>query len=202
MGEPMLGQVMAFGGSYHPVDWAFCNGGLLSIGTHSALYSVMGSTYGGDGRTTFGVPDLCGRSPVGMGSGVQRTTRIPGEYGGYEYVTLVTSQLPSHNHPSAAQITGDVIATVNCYTGTANIQSTPANCVMAQQGLNVSGDAKVYSRSDPNSTMASSAVTTQNDLDVTVAVGNTGNGAGHANMHPWLCLNYIIALEGYYPTRT
>ena len=201
MGEPMLGQVMAFGGSYHPVDWALCNGQLLTLTNYAALYSVMGTAYGGDGRTTFGVPDLCGRSPVGMGAGAGRTTRYPGEFGGYEYVTLATTQLPSHTHASAAEITGDVVATVNCYTGTTNIQSSPSNAVMASQGLSVPDNSRVYSRSDPNATMASSSVTTQNDLDVAVSIGETGSGQAHVNMHPWICLNYIIALEGYYPTR-
>ena len=202
MGEPMLGQIMAFVGSYNPNGWAYCNGDLLEIQEFSALYSVCGTLYGGDGRSSFGLPDLRGRSPVGMGSGPGRVTRVIAQVGGIERVTLVTDQMPSHNHDSVTEIDGEVTATAHCYTGTANMQFSPTNSVMAQQGYAVSDDAKVYSRSAPNATMASSSITTQNSLEAATSIGDTGGSESHENMPPWLCLNYIVALEGYYPSRT
>lgn len=201
MGEPMMGQIMAFGGNYNPEGWAYCNGGLLNVGQYSALYSIMGTIYGGDGRTTFGVPDLRGRSPLGMGDGPMTTPRLIGTQGGAETVTLYLAQMPSHSHSSAAQITGEVTATAHCATTPAE-QSSPAASTLAQQGLSVPADAKVYTRNPVNATMDDGFITTENNLDVEVAVAAAGGDTAHPNMHPWSCLNYIIALEGYYPTRS
>ena len=202
MGEPMLGQIMAFAGNYTPRDWAVCAGELLTIMDYQALYAVMGTTWGGDGRTTMGVPDLRGRTSVGMGLGPGRTNRTIAQYGGFGRVTLAVDEMPKHNHQANVSVDGDVTATMNCYTGTSNIQSTPANNVMAQQGLSVPNESKVYSRAAPNAIMSSASISTQNDLDVGVAIGITGEGDSHENMPPWLCMNYIMALQGYFPQRT
>lgn len=202
MSEPMLGQLLLFSGAYNPRGWAYCSGELVEISTYSALYSIFGTTYGGDGRSTLGLPDLRGRSPLGMGSGPGRITRTIGASGGIERVGLVTSQMPSHTHASTAEISGEVTATTNCYTGAQSMINTPANNVLAQQGFNVPDDSRAYSRSAPNATMSSAAISTTNDLDVSVEIDVTGEGDSHENMHPWACLNYIIALEGYYPSRT
>ena len=201
MSEPMIGQIMAFAGNYKPRGWTFCSGELMSIGEHSTLYSIWGTIYGGDGRSSFALPDLRGRSPVGMGNGPGRIPRLIGQMAGIERVTLTTPQIPSHNHAAAGDITGQVVATAMCYTGR-DTENTPSNSVTAQQGLGVSDDAKAYSRGTPNATMSEDFIETQHNLDVSVEIGNTGANGDHENMPPWTCLNYIIALEGYYPSRT
>jgi len=98
MSEPFIGEVRMFGGNFAPRDWAFCDGRLLSIASYTTLFAVIGTIYGGDGRTTFGLPDLRGRAPMHPGSGPGLTRRVQGERGGSETETLSETQLPSHTH--------------------------------------------------------------------------------------------------------
>jgi microcystin-dependent protein len=200
MGDPMLAEIKMFGGNYAPQNWAYCWGQLLAINEYTALFSLLGTYFGGDGRTTFGVPDLRGRVPVGNGSGPGRTPRSIGQAGGYEQVTLSVQQVPAHGHDSTSGLTGDITATLRCYNdrGTTNI---PDNAVLAKQANGVNPKAMVYEATEANTNMASSSITTQHTLAVNVEVQNTGGNQGHENMPPWQCLNYIIALQGYYPPR-
>ena len=105
MAQPFLGEIKMFAGNFQIRGWVFCNGQLLSIANYDALYTLLGTTYGGDGVNTFGVPDLRGRVPVHMGSGAGLTTRTQGQSGGAETVTLTTNQVPAHKHTAAAQST-------------------------------------------------------------------------------------------------
>ena len=98
MSEPFIGQITMFGGNFAPRDWAFCNGQVLSISQNQALFSLLGTTYGGDGITTFALPDLRGRSPMHAGTGPGLSPRSPGQRGGAEQVALTVAQLPSHSH--------------------------------------------------------------------------------------------------------
>lgn len=98
MSDPFIGQIIMFGGNFAPRGWAFCDGQLLQIATNSALFSILGTTYGGDGRTNFGLPDLRGRVPIHNGAGVGLDSYRLGQKGGSEEVTLATAQLPSHSH--------------------------------------------------------------------------------------------------------
>lgn len=98
MSEPFLGEVRVFAGSFAPSGWAFCDGSLVSIAENDALYALIGTTYGGDGVTTFGLPDLRGRSPLHQGQGPGMSNHVIGEHGGLEHVVLTTAELPSHNH--------------------------------------------------------------------------------------------------------
>lgn len=171
--DPFLGQIIMFGGGFAPRGWAFCNGQLLSIAQNSALFSILGTTYGGDGRSTFALPDLRGRTPVHAGTGPGLTTRRIGQRSGAETVTLNLTQVPAHDH--TAQQPG---SSAGPTTG------SPANA----QAATVDQDA--YNQGGPtNSSMQ--AFTT----------GSTGGGGGHDNMQPFQVVNYIIAMEGIYPSR-
>ncbi len=123
MSEPYLGEIRMFAGTFAPAGWAFCDGQLLSISQNDVLFSLIGTTYGGDGINTFALPDLRGRIPLHMGQGTGLSNRILGEQGGVEQVTLTTQQIPAHAHVPQAQ------------SGTGN-QSSPQNNVWAASSLN------------------------------------------------------------------
>ena len=172
--DPFIGQIIMFGGNFAPRGWAFCNGQLLAISSNSALFSILGTTYGGDGRTTFGLPDLRGRSAMHAGNGPGLPSYRLGQKGGQESVTLTTLQIPSHTH--AATLHGETAAAT---------KANPTNNMLA--GANtyappVAGD---------NKTLANDSI----------IVNNAGGGGAHNNMMPTITLNYIIALLGTYPSR-
>jgi microcystin-dependent protein len=128
--DPYIGQLMLFAGNFAPRGWAFCDGQLLSIAQNSALFSVLGTTYGGNGETTFGVPDLRGRAPIGMGHGPGLPNITQGQQGGAAAVTLTTAQMPAHSHPvtlagAQANINTTVTATLSGATASGNFPATP-----------------------------------------------------------------------------
>ena len=167
MSEPFLGEIRPFGFQFTPKGWAECNGQLLSINQYQALFSLLGTMYGGDGRTTFGLPDLRGRAPMHVGP-----THSQGERGGAESVTLSTSQLPQHTHAAHCS---NVPATQTSPTGKFWAQDASGNVVFNNTG---------------GATMAATAV------------GNAGGGQAHPNMQPYLVVNYCIAVQGIYPSRS
>lgn len=203
MAEPMLAQVMAFGGSFAPLGWAKCNGTLLEIMQHSALYSVVGTLWGGDGRTTFALPDLRGRVPLGEGTGTGLTARKPGQKSGYERVTLVESQMPAHGHQmTEAQIDGDITCTAHAQNAEGD-EAEAMGSILANQGSRVSSEAQVYSKTISGSVnMSASFVSASHSLTVSGETDAAGESQQHENMQPWTCINYIIALQGYYPSRS
>lgn len=136
--EPFIGQILLFAGNFAPTGWALCNGQLLSIAQNSALFSILGTTYGGDGITTFGLPDLRGRVPMHWGNGPGLTPRTVGEQSGSESVTLLQTQVPAHTH------------TVNASDVAADARN-PANAILAQNAS--------YTTSAPNTTMSASSLT-------------------------------------------
>ncbi len=170
-----IGQIILFAGNFAIRDLAYCNGQLLAISQNSALFSILGTTYGGDGRTTFGLPDLRGRVVVHSGGnspGPGLTARQLGARAGQERVTLTTGEMPNHSHPTAVQ--------VNNTNG---------------EEANVSGQ---FLSNSPNS-YNEEGVTGQNLGGVTS--GAVGGSQSHDNMQPWLALNYEIALFGVFPSR-
>ena len=168
--EPFIGQIIMFGGNFAPRGWALCDGQLLSINSHSALFSILGTTYGGDGRSTFGLPDLRGRFAMHAGTGSGLTPRQLGHKSGAETVTLTTNQIPSHSHALEAS------------RGTAD-SNNPTDNYLGVPGV------PVYENDAPNVTMGSKSI------------ANTGGGQPHDNMPPFQVVNFIIALEGTYPSR-
>ncbi|WP_346857049.1 tail fiber protein [uncultured Draconibacterium sp.] len=178
--DPFIGQIVMFGGNFAPRGWAFCDGQLLSIAQNTALFSILGTTYGGDGRTTFGLPDLRGRVPMHPGNGPGLSSRRLGEKGGVENVTLTTAQLPSHSHTGTG--------TVQSASGQPD-ESNPAGMVPASLTNGAEGYAET-----PNGNMKA------NGVDLTIA--NNGGNQSHTNVQPFQCVNYIIALVGIYPSRS
>lgn len=171
MSEPFVGEIRMFAGNFAPRGWAFCDGQLLAVSQNDALFSLLGTIYGGDGRTTFGLPDLRGRIPIHAGSGPGLTPRRLGAKAGAENVTLTVNQLPSHNHGfHASQST----ATTRDPIGNAPAESL----------------ADVYVEETPNTTLSGQSIT------------NVGGSRSHTNLMPFLCIHFIIALFGIYPSRT
>lgn len=186
--EPFIGQIIMFGGNFAPRGWAFCDGQLLAISSHSALFSILGTTYGGDGRTTFGLPELRGRVAVhsgnGPGPGLQQMKL--GQKGGSATTTLNLANLPAHTHTATVNSTLKLRAS----SATGNTDDPDGSTLAGGLDSYVSGNADV----DLNSSMLNGGVTVQNS--------STGSGKAFNNMQPYQGVNYIIALVGTYPSRS
>lgn len=170
---PYIGEIRYFAGTFAPQGWAFCDGQLLSIAQYSTLFSVLGTTYGGDGKNTFALPDLRGRAPMHPGRGPGLTPRMPGEKGGRAEVTLTSAQIPGHEHALMAN-------------------SSSANA-KAPGGNVLSGTPSVTSYLAP-----AAGLVPMDDR----GLEPTGGGQPHDNLQPYLTLEAIIALEGEYPSRS
>ncbi|WP_155297478.1 phage tail protein [Deinococcus kurensis] len=169
MSECFIGEIRPFAGNFAPFGWALCNGQILSIQQYSALYSLIGTTYGGNGTTTFALPDLQGRVPIHMGSALGTNFPI-GTMQGVENVQLTTGQIPPHTHALAVAATATT--------------SAPSGNLLAPPSV---GD--LFLEDTPAAAMNASSV------------GVSGGGQSHANMAPYLCVSFIIALDGIYPSR-
>lgn len=179
--QPFIGEIQIFAGNYAPFGWAICNGSLLSISQYDALFSLIGTTYGGDGVTTFALPDLRGRIPVHQGQGPGLSYYVIGQTGGTEIVTLTTAQIPSHSH--AQTITLPVSSALGD-------KDTPENNYFT---VNPSR-ASEFSANPSNATMGS-VLTVSGHSDI------SGCSEPHENRMPYLAINYIIALYGIYPSQ-
>lgn len=174
MADPFVGEIRVFPFTFAPKGWALCNGQLLPISQNTALFSLLGTFYGGDGRSTFALPNLQGSVPVNAGQGPGLSPRFVGETGGSSTVTLITSEMPAHNHA------------VNASASEAGSRS-PAGELFANQ----SGGVNSYATSGGAATpMAAQAVTP------------AGGGLPHNNMAPFLAFNFCIALQGVFPPRS
>lgn len=171
MSDPFVAEIRIFPFNFPPTGWAFCNGQLLPISQNTALFSLLGTTYGGDGRSTFGLPNLQGNAPMQPGQGAGLSSRELGETSGAESVTLLSSELPVHNH------------TVNTTNNDAN-NSQPANRFIGR-------GQPLYATPTP--------ANLQQMAPQILAVA--GGGLPHNNMQPFLALNFCIALQGIYPQR-
>ncbi|WP_404366784.1 phage tail protein [Sphingomonas sp. MMS24-J45] len=178
MSQNFVGEIRMFGGNFAPRDWMFCNGQLLSIAQYQTLYVLIGTTYGGDGITTFALPDLRSRLAIGEGSGPGLTPRQIGQSGGTENVTLTQAQIPSHNHM--------VIAT----TVSGNLTGPSNTAVLAAPG-GTGSSLYVVPGATPVTTVP---------LDPT-SVGTAGQSQQHSNLMPSVCVSFIIALNGIFPSR-
>lgn len=181
MSEPFIAEIRIFPFNYPPRGWAFCWGGTLSISQFSALYSLVGTIYGGDGRVTLGLPDLRGRAPINSGTGPGLSSHDIGAIWGSETATLAVNQIPSHSH---GQMMGNREAP-------ANESATPVNGVSFYSNASF-GNRFYFRPTDPsqlNAAMSPEAITL------------AGNGSPHENMQPYLAVQFCIALEGAYPAR-
>ncbi|MFE5322762.1 phage tail protein [Paenibacillus sp. NPDC056579] len=170
MADPFIGEIRMFGGNFAPLGWLKCDGQLLSIAQYSTLYTLIGTTYGGDGVNTFALPDLRGRLPIHQGTGAGGTYAL-GQAAGTETVTLTTQQIPAHSH------------TVRAFSQQGDTNS-PNNAVWANSTLDQFGaDTTIPGTMHP------------------AAVGITGGSQPHENMMPYLCVHFIIATEGIFPSQ-
>lgn len=169
---PFLAEVRMFGGNFAPRGWALCEGQLLPISQNQALFSLLGTIYGGDGRTTFALPDLRGRGPIAPGNGPGLPSYREGQRGGNYQTILNVTQLPSHNHAMGVQVN-------NAEAG----ESDPTN--------NFPGAAAQYAEEG-----------TANANLGGVSVGHTGSNSAIENMQPYLAINYIICTSGTFPSRS
>lgn len=180
--ELYIGQIILFAGNFAIRSLAFCNGQLLSISQNTALFSLLGTTYGGDGRTTFGLPDLRGRVVVGSGGGSAGPGLSPrplGQKSGQEYVILTQQEIPSHTHIANTTTTIAV--------------STQPGDENSPNGSHIASQAQGFSEEGATGTLAGPSSTT--------TIGNSGGSQPHTNMQPYLALNYEIALYGIFPSR-
>jgi microcystin-dependent protein len=173
MSQPYVGEIRMFGGSFAPAGWAFCLGQLMPISENDILFTLIGTTYGGDGQETFALPNLGGRIPIcaGQGPGLKENYQL-GEMAGVESVTLTTQQIPVHNH---------------AVVGTSGFGSAPSptnNFLASSSSINVYG---VFTPTNP---FAPSSITP------------VGGSQPHENLMPYLAVNFIISLFGVFPTQT
>jgi microcystin-dependent protein len=177
--DAYLGEIRAFAGDFAPVNWMFCEGQILPIARQSALFSILGVAYGGDGKVTFALPDLRGAVAIGQGTGPGLTQRYVGENGGSPVVPLQQSEMPAHNHIANGVTTGGkskvpVNSMIWSQVNTGGREPTPVN---------------MYA-TPPNTTMNPGALSA------------TGNGLPHNNMQPFLAMRFIICINGIFPSRS
>lgn len=171
MGEPFIGEIRMFGGNFAPAGWAFCDGQLMAISENDALFTLIGTTYGGDGQETFGIPNLQSRVPIHAGTAASGTTYTLGEMAGTETVTLTVQQLPIHSHAMLGS------------TNTASIQTPAANVVGKSTQIDL------FINAQPGDALNASAITP------------VGGSQPHDNVQPFLCINFILSLFGVFPSQ-
>lgn len=173
MSDPFIAEIRIFAGNFAPTGWALCNGQLMPISQNTALFSLVGTSYGGDGKTTFALPNLQGSAPMHQGQGPGLSDRVIGESGGQQAVTLLNSEMPAHNH---ALMASSAPASSRAPANAALARSRNGNAYQTIVNQNVTGLAAQ-------------------------AVGIAGGSLPHNNMQPFLVLTFIIALQGIFPPR-
>jgi microcystin-dependent protein len=181
--EPFIGQIAIFGFNFTPPGWAQCNGQLLSIFENSALFALIGTTYGGDGQTTFALPDLRGRRPIHQGQRPGGATYVIGQAGGSETTAITSSRLPSHTHPAAVAMTIPA-------AGAIGTSRNPVGNVFAAS----SGGEGYAAPSKANGTSA--------PVTVQATVGSTGGNQSVPVINPFQIFNYCIAIDGIFPSQS
>ncbi len=176
MEDAYMGSIMLFAGTFEPQNWMFCNGQILSINDYQALFSILGATYGGDGRSTFALPDLRSRFAVHPGAGPGLSPKQLGQRGGQEAVTLMETQMPTHTHAVTSKLNAKEEA---------NSDEADSNYI-AGTGNQIFGTTKDVE---------------MNSTSVEVTLQNAGSNLPHENLPPFLGLNYIICINGLYPPR-
>ena len=175
MANPYVGEIRMFAGNFAPRNWALCDGQLMAISQNTALFSLLGTQFGGDGRTTFALPNLQGMAPMHQGNGAGLTPRVVGETGGESTVTLLSSQIASHSHA------------FNCGVGSKGETSTVTSQYNCDEAA---GTTPIY------------ATTTDGSVMSPAMLQSPGNSLPHENMQPYQCVTFIIALAGVFPPRS
>jgi microcystin-dependent protein len=172
MSSPYVGEIRMFAGNFAPVGWALCNGAIMPISENETLFQLIGTTYGGDGQTTFALPDLQSRVPIHQGTASTGTSYVMGEQAGVETVTLTTQQIPMHSHALVA-------------TTAVGTQANPGGNILAN-----SQGPQPYIQESADGALNAQALTP------------SGGGQPHENRQPLLVINFIISLYGIYPSQT
>jgi|HubBroStandDraft_1064217.scaffolds.fasta_scaffold120849_2 microcystin-dependent protein len=178
--DPFLGEIRMVGFNFAPNGWALCNGQLLAISSNTALFSLLGTTFGGNGVSTFGLPNLQSRVPIHQGQGVGLSVYTMGEMAGFENITLITNQIPAHNHLMAIN------------NANAN-QTDPTGGLLSKTNNGDRTSPLAY----PTYSNAASTGNLANN-----AISMTGGNLPHSNLQPFLVVNFIIALNGIFPSRS
>jgi microcystin-dependent protein len=178
MSDQFVAEIRIFPFNFPPTGWAFCDGQLMPISQNTALFSLLGTVYGGDGKSTFALPDMQGNAPMQPGQGQGLSLRDLGEMSGVESITLLQTEMPVHTHAAMAQGTDD-----------SGNSTTPVNNLWAKLGGARGGGGTFLYHTAPSGTMSLQAV------------GPSGGGLPHNNMQPYLTLNFCIALQGIFPQR-
>ncbi len=171
MAQPYVGEIRLFAGNFAPSGWALCQGQIVAIAENDVLFTLIGTTYGGDGQSTFALPDLRGRVPLHQGNGASLSSRTIGQTGGTEQVQLSNGQMPAHTHTLLAS------------SAPAQAAAAPSGSLLAATAVNV------YGTGTPTTPMAP------------VAIAPSGGAQPHDNMAPFLVMNYIISLFGIFPSQ-
>lgn len=191
MSDSYVGQILLFPFNFAPVGFAFCQGQILPIAQNTALFSLLGTTYGGDGKSNFALPDLRSRAPLAPGQGPGLSNYDLGQNGGSEAVTLDLTQVAPHTH--TLNVSG-ITATMRASSGAGN-RATPVGNVPASEAL---GTTATYSSAAPDASMNAGAIA----MGGTMTAASSGGGQAHQNRQPYLAMNYCIALQGIFPPRS
>jgi microcystin-dependent protein len=199
--DPYLSSIYIFGFSFEPTGFATCNGALLSISQNSALFSLLGITFGGNGSQNFGLPDLRGRTPIGIGQGIGLANIYTwGQMGGVETVTLTINQMPQHNHQAVfTPVASSATLGASTKAGTTNVpgsSAVPAALPTIGAGVNT---IQINGYSSTN--VDTSIPVSSSGGAGAVTIGLTGGSQPHENMSPYLAMNFCIATSGVYPSR-
>jgi microcystin-dependent protein len=198
--EGTIAEIRGFAGNFAPRSWAYCDGRILAISEYTALFSLIGTYYGGDGRSTVGLPDLRGRVPIGAGSSPGTSTYPLGYKGGLEQESLTAAQLPAHTHTATPSltVTGTAAGDVSqpCYNETGD-PATPGGNVPAKitSGYMEAGEA------DATLAPAQASLAVTGNVTGNIIVGSTGSGQPFYNVQPYQAINWIICLDGVFPQR-
>lgn len=201
--DPFLAQIVMFGGNFAPRGWSFCDGQLLSIASNTALFSILGTTFGGDGRTTFALPDLRGRVAIHSGNrsaGPGLTPRPLGQRSGQESVTLNQLQIPSHTHFTSASSTAQSTLMLSSEASSSAAPVASGSLGKVSAPPKSSNNAQIYNGEQPY--VAQHIDSVQTAVGTTVTVQPTGGSQAHNNMQPFNTVNYIIAMVGTFPSRS
>ncbi len=196
--DAFTGEIRLIGFNFPPEKWLFCNGQILAIDKYMQLYTLLGERFGGDGRTTFALPDLRGRVPIHSGQGPGLSNRIFGEKYGEETVKLESSQMPIHDHSiNINNLDLSAYVEPNCYVGFGGDQTTPGNNFPATSPATT----KIYSGT-PNSTMGKTDINVFLAKTVHEITTEAGDNIEHENTQPSIALNYMICHDGIFPPRS
>ncbi|RWW98751.1 phage tail protein [Flavobacterium cerinum] len=182
--EEFIGVIKLFAGNFAPRGWAMCNGQLLPINQYNAVFAILGTTYGGDGQTTFGLPNLQSRVPIGMGQGPGLSNYVQGQISGAEQIVLTVNQMPAHNH-----------------TASVKVSSANATLDTATPGASIATPGSIVSRAFVPTLGFNSATPDVQLVGTTVTNSIAGANSAVPLMQPYMAMNYIICLEGIFPTR-